>query len=196
MAIQADGKIVVGGYSTNSTLTNLDFALARFNSNGTLDTSFDLDGKLSRTFGSGDDVITSLAIQANGKIVVGGYTNNGANTDFALARFNADGSFDTTFDTDGRVTTARGNWDDYINSVVLQADGKIVVAGSSYNGKDADFAFVRQQQQREALDTTDTMMAMLTMPVVVRGTTPPACGYSLTATWWRMGESRGSRWQQ
>ena len=94
---------------------------------GTLDRSFDIDGKVTTVFISGqDDRVNSVALQADGKIVAAG-VSSGVTYAFALARYNADGSLDTSFDGDGRVTTGNGS----SNSMVLQADGKIVVAGSS-----------------------------------------------------------------
>ena len=76
----------------------------------------------------------SVAIQSDGKIVAAGYSNNGSNDDFALVRYNTDGSLDTNFDSDGKVTTAIGSGNDYACSVAIQSDGKIVAAGDQYNG--------------------------------------------------------------
>jgi len=139
IAIQTDGKIVAAGYSFN--IGNFDFALERYNTNGDLDTSFSADGKLTTDFGS-DDYGISAAIQTDGKIVVAGYSLNGTSADFALARYNTDGTLDNSFSTDGILTTAI----DMISnafSVAIQPDGKIVVAGTSYNGTDNDFALAR-----------------------------------------------------
>ncbi len=127
VALQPDGKIVVAGYANN------DFAVARYNANGTLDASFDSDGKVTTAIGSGSDKGYELAIQPDDKIVVAGSSNNGTNNDFALARYNADGSLDTSFDSDGKVTTAIGSAGDAAYAVTLQSDGKIVVAGESNN---------------------------------------------------------------
>jgi len=82
--------------------------------------------------GSGTDVANSVAIQPDGKIVVAGYSNNGSNNDFALVRYNTDGSLDTNFDSDGKVTTdIGGDSNDAAYSVAIQSDGKIVAAGYS-----------------------------------------------------------------
>ncbi|MFM9965933.1 MAG: delta-60 repeat domain-containing protein [Planctomycetaceae bacterium] len=127
VAIQSDGKIVVAG---TTTFDGKDaFTLERFNSDGTLDSSFDEDGKLITSFGTSRAVAASMALQADGKIVVVGYAIDGSNYDFALARYNSDGSLDTSFDEDGKLTTDFGTPNDYANSVVIQGDGKIVVAG-------------------------------------------------------------------
>ena len=122
--------------------TNIDFAVARDNTNGSLDTSFDTDGKLNTPFGSTTDTANAVAIQPDGKIIVAGSTYNGTNDDFALARYNVDGSLDASFSFDGKRTSAFGSGKD-VRGVALQADGKIVVAGSINNGTNDDFAVVR-----------------------------------------------------
>ena len=136
MALQADGKIVVAGSSAG------DFLLLRYNSDGSLDTMFDGDGMLTTSIGAFDDQARSLVVQPDGKILVAGRSWNGLNYDFALARYNANGSPDTTFDGDGKLTTAVGTSDDAANSVALQADGKIVVAGLD-SGGGANWALAR-----------------------------------------------------
>ena len=141
VVIQPDGKILVAGQSNNGSST--DFAVLRYNTDGSLDASFDGDGIVAISFGSVNDSASDIALQADGKIVVAGFSNNGADVDFAVARLNADGSLDTSFNTDGKVTTAIGSGDDYGNAVTLQTDGKILVAGRSHNGSDDDFAVVR-----------------------------------------------------
>ena len=103
VAIQSDGKIVAAGYSNNG--SNWDFALVRYNTDGSLDTNFDSDGKVTTAIGSGNDYAWSVTIQSDGKIVAAGDSNNGSNNDFALVRYNTDGSLDTSFDSDGKVTT-------------------------------------------------------------------------------------------
>jgi uncharacterized delta-60 repeat protein len=128
VAIQADGKIVVVGHTGNSPAMN--FAVARYNTDGTLDTTFDSDGLVTTDFTVGDtDGPNSVAIQGDGKIVAGGVTTISGVVNFALARYNTDGSLDTTFDTDGLVTTAFTGDDATLNSVAIQSNGKIVAAG-------------------------------------------------------------------
>ncbi|MCP4093804.1 MAG: hypothetical protein GY747_10185, partial [Planctomycetes bacterium] len=97
-ALQADGKIVVAGYSNNG--VDNDFMLARYDTDGSLDTSFGGgDGFTTTAIGSGGDIAWSLALQADGKIVLAGQSSNGSNDDFAYARYNSDGTLDTTFDS-------------------------------------------------------------------------------------------------
>lgn len=143
LVLQSDGKVVVGGMASNG--RNDDFALARYNANGTLDTTFGVNGLVRTDFGIGDDRLLSLALQPDGKIVAGGKAFNGRNNDFALARYNTDGSLDTSFAIGGLIATnlGTGNGDDQISGLALQTDGKIVAAGSTFNGRDSDFAVAR-----------------------------------------------------
>jgi uncharacterized delta-60 repeat protein len=129
IAIQGDGKIVVVG-STSDSSNNIDFALVRYNSNGTLDNSFDGDGILIRGLTSaGRDEAFAVAIQSDGKILAGGLLDKVTDTDFAIARYNSDGSTDSSFNSVGRILTDFGFSDDYCSMLLLQSDGKIVAAG-------------------------------------------------------------------
>ena len=148
--VQSDGKILVAGPSSVvvSNVTNMNFALARYNADMTLDTTFDGDGKLITDFGSNDNA-RSVIVQANGKILVAG--NSGS--DFALARYNTDGTLDTSFHGTGKLTMDFGGASDTAFSVKLQADGKILVAGSSSIDGNSDFALARFNADG-SLDTT------------------------------------------
>lgn len=147
LVIQPDGKILVCGTASN------DFALIRLNANGTLDTTFDGDGIVLTPVLAATDVARDLALQSDGKIVLAGYAGNGSNDDFAIVRYNPDGSLDTTFDTDGKVTTAVGTGADQANSIAITSGGLIVAAGSASNGLNLDFALVRYTSSG-SLDTT------------------------------------------
>ena len=151
VATQPDGKIVAAGYSDNG--SNTDFALVRYNPDGSLDTSFGGTGKVTTAVLSSNDFAHSVAIQPDGKIVAAGDSYNGANYDFALVRYNVDGSLDTSFGGTGKVTTAVLSSSDVANSVAIQPDGKIVAAGYSYNGSNNDFALVRYNPDG-SLDTS------------------------------------------
>lgn len=153
MALQTDGKIIVAG-SSYVAGSSEDFALARYNGDGSLDTSFNGSGKVTTAIGSGADSIQSVVIQSDGRIVVAGYSDNGSNMDFSVARYLPGGSLDTNFNGTGKVTTAIGSAGDYAYSVALQGDGKIVVAGNSFNNGTAnDFAVVRYNSNG-TLDTS------------------------------------------
>ncbi len=152
IALQPDGKILVGGTSPIwfeiGVNNGFNFVIVRFNSNGSVDTSFDSDGLVVTDFSGGttnDDQINSLAVQADGKIVAAGHARAGSTVDFAVARYNTNGSPDTSFDTDGKRTTQVSTNDDSIKSVRVQPDGKIVAIGygvAPFNS-DFDFAAVR-----------------------------------------------------
>ena len=144
--LQSDGKIVAAGFTEASGSGSGDFALVRYNSNGSLDTSFDGDGK-AVTAVSGEDIAHAVQSQTDGKLVVAGYAVTGAGlNDFALVRYNSNGSLDTSFDTDGRVTTSiSNNRSDVARALAIESNGKIVVAGSAEVGaaNDQNFAVVR-----------------------------------------------------
>ena len=118
ITIQTDGMIVVGGVSDNQ------YALARLTVAGALDTSFDTDGLVITDFGAGNERISDLIVQSDGKIVAGGT----ANLDFALARYNTDGSLDTLFDTDGMQTSDMGATEQGYD-LALTSSEKIVISG-------------------------------------------------------------------
>src|SRR5215475_1854566 len=146
VAVQPDGRIVVAGAAGRFTNRGFDFALARYNSNGTLDTTFGTSGKVTTDFAGADDVPSepsAVALQGDGKIVVVGRTRAGQTPDFALAGFNSNGTLDTSFGTNGKVTTDFAGGNDVPSSVAVQPDGNIVVAGgATVNGR-ADFALAR-----------------------------------------------------
>jgi uncharacterized delta-60 repeat protein len=122
---QSDGKIVVAG------TTPQHFLMARSNSDGSIDQSFNTTGFVEPSFGRDEDRVKSILIQPDGKIVVAGvslvYTTNGIMTDFALARFSIGGSLDPSFGSDGQVLTYldQGYYD--VASIVIQKDGQLVV---------------------------------------------------------------------
>lgn len=151
VVVQPDGKIVVAGHS--GITVDSDFAVVRYNADGSLDNSFDGDGKLTTPIGTSTDVAKSIALQSDGKIVVAGYSNNGNDFDIALARYNPDGSLDTSFDVDGKLTTGIGTDGDYGQGVAIQSDGKIVVGGYSNSLDGGDFALVRYNADG-SLDTS------------------------------------------
>jgi len=142
VAIDSIGRIVVAGYSSST--VGVDLAVARYNPDGTPDNSFSSTGKVLTDFG-GSDAATAVAIDWNDKIVVAGYSNAGGTSDFAVVRYNVDGTLDTTFNATGRVLTDIGvGSGDFATSAVIQLDGKIVVGGlSDASGIPYDFTLVR-----------------------------------------------------
>ena len=132
-----NGKIVAVGFSNAS--GDFEFALSRYNSDGSLDSSFGTGGLVTTSFGGTIDRANSAILQPDGKIVAAGESDG----DFALARYNSDGSLDSSFGTGGLVTTDFGGTSDDANSVVLQPDGKIVAAGATNASGDFNFALAR-----------------------------------------------------
>jgi uncharacterized delta-60 repeat protein len=146
LALQSDGKILAAGAADfGATASGLDFAVARYNPDGSLDATFGTGGKVTTDFGlSKADSAYAILLQADGKILVGGETDQvTTGLDFALARYNQDGSLDATFGTGGKVTTAikSAAGRDVIFSLGEQRVGdqvRIVAAGG-----DGDFILAR-----------------------------------------------------
>jgi uncharacterized delta-60 repeat protein len=131
VALQDVGKIVLGGYLLGGS-GPYDFHALRVNTNGSLDTSFDGDGILTTNLGPFDTARKTL-IQPDGKILLGGdrYAGN-TNTDFAITRYNDNGSLDNTFDGNGiAAPTVSGFSDERCYDMALQPDGKIVMVGTT-----------------------------------------------------------------
>ena len=162
VALQADGKIVVVGTTyRNNDYSNEDFAVVRYNANGTLDTTFGVNGKVTTDFPGLAAVASSVVVQPDGKILVAGgafplFTFLG---DIKLVRYNANGSLDTSFGSGGIVTTRFAGQGSYAFSVALQPDGKIVVGGTAFvnfssdDSSNTDFAIARYNPNG-TLDTT------------------------------------------
>ena len=147
VAVQPDTKIVVAGSSNAG--GDDDFAAVRYTGDGIPDNTFGLNGILTTSIGSGNDVAYAVAVQADDKIAVAGSTFNGVDWDFALVRYTAAGVPDATFNNTGIVTLSVTAGDDVARAVVIQLDGKIVVAGQAND----DFAVVRYNTDG-SLDTT------------------------------------------
>ncbi|HEV2905948.1 MAG TPA: hypothetical protein VGZ50_01310, partial [Actinomycetota bacterium] len=140
VAIQADGKIVaVGTVHVPSATT--DFGLARYTTNGSLDTTFDGDGKLTTDIGVSDSA-AAVALQGDGKIVAAGSASMSGDGEFALARYNTNGSLDTTFGGDGRVTTDFGGLDT-ARGIAIRGDRRLVAVGCTSCSDASDFAVAR-----------------------------------------------------
>jgi uncharacterized delta-60 repeat protein len=162
LAIQSDGKILLGGSCKNG--SNINFCIARFNSDGTLDTTFGTRGKVIQLIGTSHDGGNSLAIQSDGKILLGGSCKNGSNINFCIARFNSDGTLDTTFGTRGKVIQLIGTSHDGGNSLAIQSDGKILLGGSCKNGSNIDFCIARFNFDG-TLDTTFGSSGKVIQPI-------------------------------
>lgn len=130
IALQPDGKILVGGGKLNPGIGH-DFAALRYTSTGILDTTFGVGGIVEVALSAGGpDLVNAIALQQDGRIILAGYAQFNGNADFAIVRLTATGSFDPTFGTGGVVFTPAGPSLDYARGVAVQPDGKIVVAGT------------------------------------------------------------------
>jgi len=164
IALQSDGKIVVAGGDTVIG-SGVDFAVARFNTNGSLDDgsasdstpgdAFGTNGRVTTDFGD-DDNARAVALQSDGKIVVAGHrgpTSSGPDVDFAIARYNTNGSLDDgsagdstpadVFGTAGKVRTDFAGDEDVARDVIIQPDGRILVAGHREFNGNPSFALAR-----------------------------------------------------
>ena len=137
LAIQTDGRIVAVGQS--GSLQHLDVTLARYRTNGTLDPAFGSGGRVVTTFDQGT-AAEAVAVQPDGKLVVGG-----GEARFLVARYLSDGTLDPTFGSGGSVTTDMTPAIDFVSSIVIQPDGKILAAGTSVSSAygQSDLALAR-----------------------------------------------------
>jgi uncharacterized delta-60 repeat protein len=154
--IQPDGKIVAVG-SANNPATYYDFAAVRYLSNGAIDTTFGVAGKVSTDFGvAGFDRAHSAALQADGRIVAAGFaiSQDGGVQNFAVARYTSSGVLDTTFSRDGITQIDFGSCCQSAYEVLLQSDGKIITVGyANTESSDSDFLLARLSP-RGSLDAT------------------------------------------
>lgn len=165
MVLQADGKIVLGGEAlVNSSTSGVDFALARYTTNGTLDTTFGSGGTVTTALktGAGSDVVRGLALQTvdgEARILAAG-----GDGDFLAARYTAAGVLDNSFATGGKLVGVFGSNIGGANSVVVLPDGKAVLAGHTNN----DLALVKLQVSG-SLDTTFNATGKMVYPISSSG---------------------------
>jgi uncharacterized delta-60 repeat protein len=143
LVVQPDGKIVVAGSTVASDQSGYDFALARYNHDGSLDSSFGAGGKVTTDFFQHSDQAVSMALQPDGKVVVvGSALITLTKLVAAVARYNSDGSLDTGFGAGGKATMDFGGDFSAATAVVLQSDGKIVIAGVLRNAQNTFWSFI------------------------------------------------------
>ena len=144
IGLQTDGKVLVAGHDYNG--ADVDFALMRLNTDGTVDSTFGSTGLVTTSIGSMGEQPFAIAVQPDGRILVAGNSRAGsANADFALVRYNSDGTLDNSFDGDGKLTTGITTGNDEAYAMSLQPDGKIVLAGICTSGGNSDVALVRYE---------------------------------------------------
>lgn len=141
LAIQNDGKLVAAGYANTTSSSYYRFAAVRYTSSGALDSTFGLGtGKVLTAIGNNDAIGNDVAIDANGGIVVGGYSSAGSYRQLTLNRYDPSGSQDYSF---GPVTTTVSNANAEIRGLAIQSDGKLVVTG--YGSSPVTFIAARYQ---------------------------------------------------
>ncbi len=151
MTLQSDGKLLVCGKNTVDTTGNYsDFAVARFNADGTLDFDFSNDGKLTLNIRN-EDVATAIMVDATGNIIVAGTGSSQA----CFARYFSDGTLDTSFGTAGKINIAIAGLSTAVYDAKMQSDGKIVVAGYSYDSNNGGYnSLIARFNTNGTLDTS------------------------------------------
>ncbi|HVX28072.1 MAG TPA: T9SS type A sorting domain-containing protein [Parafilimonas sp.] len=156
LLVQPDSKIIAAGvaYEPNGN-DESRVALARYNTDGSLDSSFNFTGKVAKHVSvNGFDYCTSAALQPDGKIIAAGYSHNTTtNDDYMLVRFKPNGKIDSSFGTNGVTFTDFGGYDD-ANGVALQSDGKIVVVGYTHDQDFISKIVIARYSDKGILDKT------------------------------------------
>jgi len=145
LSVQSDGKIVIAGSVNVGVFPSRSshFGVMRFNANGSPDNGFGTAGLVTLAFTALNDFGRAIALQADGKIVVTGQSSNGSNPDFGIARFNPDGTPDSSFGTGGKLGFSFFNAGDGAEGVVIQPDGRIVVGGFVTSGTQFGYGLAR-----------------------------------------------------
>lgn len=137
---QASGKLIAGGGMHDGAKTN--FTMVRYNQDGTIDNTFGTVGKVVTDFGGFTSTLRSIKLLENGSIIAAGSANNGANNDFAAAKYDSNGVSDNSFGSAGKVMTAVGSGDDICYAVEVRDNGKLILGGSSRIGTINNYAMV------------------------------------------------------
>jgi uncharacterized delta-60 repeat protein len=158
--VQGDGKIVAAGGARTAT-----FGLARYNPDGSLDTTFGTGGTVTTAIGTTHDVAYAIALQGDGKILAAGVAETATQKAFELVRYNPDGSLDATFGSGGSVTTAIGTTHDVAYAMAVQRDGKIVAAGGARTATHEAFAVARYLGETTTLPCTTARCTLGAAPM-------------------------------
>ena len=145
LAISSDDKIIAGGQIGFGQNQNTKIGIAKYDSNGFLETSFGTNGKVQTQIDPimMKDNIRSLTLQNDNKIIAGGYSLNSSNYDFSILRYNSDGNLDSSFNLNGIINTDFNNSQDRAYGIIIQSDEKIIVGGFTNSGTNYDFALAR-----------------------------------------------------
>jgi len=184
-ALQSDGRIVAAGFAISQNGDVQNFAIARYDSNGVLDTGFGAGGMTQIDFGSCCQSANKILLQSNSKIITVGYANTeSSDSDFLLARLTSDGSLDSTFGSGGKVRTSFGDLNGGANGAIFQPDGKVVAVGFQATGLElfADFALARYLDAEGVPLPTPTPTPTPTSTVTPTPTATPTATASATPT--------------
>jgi|CXWL01.1.fsa_nt_gi uncharacterized delta-60 repeat protein len=152
LALQQNGKIVVAGTVTNAGNTIENLALARFNTNGALDTTFGGTGIVTTDLGNNEKG-SDLVIQPDGKIILVGTIYASNFSDILLVRYTSDGALDNSFGENGKIIKDLGSAPDLGNGITIQPDGMVVVAGAS-NGRALLARYILEVSNHQTISTT------------------------------------------
>lgn len=128
VVVQSDGRILLAGSTRDAGNTYSNFALARYETNGALDSTFGSSGKVTTSVGSGKAYGAAIALQTDGRILVAGSVVNGGAVDYGLVRYLANGTLDNSFGSGGKVVTQSGGSSGGVSAVAVNGNGKILVA--------------------------------------------------------------------
>ncbi|MEO1626184.1 MAG: T9SS type A sorting domain-containing protein, partial [Bacteroidota bacterium] len=131
-----------------------DFGLIRYNEDGTLDQSFGTGGRVATDFFQSRNTAHSILLQEDGKIILGGFAGTNPNRNFAIARYDETGQLDETFGNSGKVSTDFG-FNDFLFTMTLQADGKLLGAGHSVTANDASLFSIARYNTRTGTSVQD-----------------------------------------
>jgi len=141
LALQPDGAIVVAGWARN--WSNRDVAVVRYTPTGALDGGFGNGGKATYGVGIGNDEATAVALDGDGRVVIAGYAADGSTYNLMAGRLTSGGQPDPGFNSTGFVRVSASTGVEQANAVLLQADGKVVIAGRSKLNGNQVFALAR-----------------------------------------------------
>jgi uncharacterized delta-60 repeat protein len=152
LTLQPDGKVVLGGLISDVTTGSIQLGVARYNLDGTPDSTFGADGAVSSAIGDAGAQANAVVIQPDGMLVVAGTAfAHGGPDQFVVARYRSDGTLDGSFGQDGVVVTPVGTAASSASALALEPDGRIVVVGTAYSNAatDDDFAVVSYTRSGE-----------------------------------------------
>jgi uncharacterized delta-60 repeat protein len=143
IALQTNGRVLLAGSCNNGAISN--FCAVRYRSDGTLDDSWNGNGKVITSVGGNDDDARAIAIQPDGKVILVGDCSNSVFDKFCAVRYLTNGDLDLSWSGDGKVVTSIDSGDDRATAVVAQPDGKVLLGGECRVGLISNFCSLRYE---------------------------------------------------